>query len=57
MRYLERYAFQFIPDITKIVDFSLSDTITRIERDKYWDPKGSLEIYTKSAQSARGIYV
>ena len=35
MRYLERYAFQFIPDITKIVDFCLSDTVTRTERDKY----------------------
>ena len=34
-----------------------SGNVPRIERDKYWDPKGSLEIYTKSAQSARGIYV
>lgn len=33
MRYLEKYAFQFIPDITKINNFTLINNITRIERD------------------------
>ncbi len=35
MRYLERYAFQFIPDISKITDFKFDNTLNRIERDKY----------------------
>jgi hypothetical protein len=35
MRYLERYAFQFIPDISKITDFSINNSFTRLERDKY----------------------
>tara|TARA_B100000902_G_C27321693_1_gene925094 strand:- start:8050 stop:9480 length:1431 start_codon:yes stop_codon:yes gene_type:complete len=35
MRYLEKYAFQFIPDITKIDDFCLDNIVNRFERDKY----------------------
>lgn len=34
MRYLERYAFQFIPDITKIQNFPNLMNETRINRDK-----------------------
>lgn len=35
MRYLERYAFQFIPDITKIEGFILSNIKNRFDIDKY----------------------
>ena len=35
MRYLERYAFQFIPDITKIIDLSFNNIENRVYRDTY----------------------
>ena len=34
MRYLERYAFQFIPDITKLINFPNLLGLTLIEREK-----------------------
>ena len=38
MRYLERYAFEFIPDITKIIDFPDLNNLNMRERDeKIWN--------------------
>jgi hypothetical protein len=34
MRYLERYAFQFIPAITKLINFPNLLGLTLIEREK-----------------------